>query len=619
MHSDKNQAGYGGSNDNTDEVDPIPTPALTANSLHKAHKSTPSLDQNFKFPAPPVSVGTIDEAVKDADYVNVVRLPAARRASISMAVTSPIESEYDMVDDVHSEVGSDVDDDQDTISLTSTEHETEGINTPDEEEAGQESADKLAFDFHGSLAAIQARSAATSPTNDEGDKGLVRSMDSDDLETPRQSMFHRLTLSQPSSNKLANTETHSKVNKGSLSYGVGYPSIIGAVLLFVSLAVSLTFSLFPMIAFGQTNRAYDLTSSLNDFGDNPELADILNVTHLTMNAYGQNTSTPKEVTYEAADCSFFMSLPQMSRMWYPTPLTVNAHRGVSQIPINSTKLIDGVYALTLDKKDCHGRVKVDLTMKNPTFNSTLEHNFGTHMIYRQVYQQASTELSTHMAKDVAFMFGMRDTILNEVTAVMLATTSVTRAMFQHAGSGLSDAAMIAAGAVRSTSQAGSKSLSLIADKLARIGRDVSEYNRNLGSRAANNGREKFKRSTKRAQALVSLMGLKTTPKRTKSVTNRKDLSVRMQDGVSNFYSECRKKFVGQPPTSKKSVMSEQEWKNDLRRRIISSRKEQDSKRASNRNDVVDPQAKKAHSPKPTLKTSVKVTKKEGQKKGKGLV
>lgn len=557
------------------------THQLTEVNLQKATDSTKSFEQNIKYSHRAGSDNSVDEAVKDGDYINVLALEAAfKRTSSKMTMGSPNDDEYDIIDDFSTDVDS-----QDTVSLASTEHENEVINTPTDDDEGNESADKIAFDFPNSLTNTKDKNTDES----KEDKGLVRSMDSEDMETPRQSMLDRFPLAQA---PLANRP---KEGKGLLSM------VARALLLFcIPLVPMLLFQKLPSVDIRQAtmNRAEAVSLALNSFSDSNDVSDHFNITHLTswpiISRYGQNTVDLTEVRYEATteECLFLLSLPKVARLRYPSPSAVNAYRGESHVSTNLTKLIDGVYVITVDEKDCRGRIKVNLAMKHPAFNSTLSHNFGNRMLYRKAYEHASTEISTHMAKDVAFMMDLQDVIRADIIAGMRATSNITKALVVHAGTGISNAAFLAADTVNSVAKAGTQTFSLITNSMARVHRDVVKYTRASSNNVADATLRKLKLSSERAQALTSKLGLKKPSKRVETISKRKDLSVRMQDGVSDFYTHCRKKFVGERPKSKLSKSAkgdafERKRKEDLPRRMIATREEQEAKRASSRKVACD--------------------------------
>lgn len=98
------------------------------------------------------------------------------------------------------------------------------------------------------------------------------------------------------------------------------------------------------------------------------------------------------------------SLPRERNYFsYPSIESVRAYKSDRELAFNCTKLISGVYDVTIDPEHAYGLVTVDLITANPVYNVTHQHNFGNKMLRKQTYQRVGTDLAKSMNKELSVM------------------------------------------------------------------------------------------------------------------------------------------------------------------------------------------------------------------------
>jgi hypothetical protein len=108
----------------------------------------------------------------------------------------------------------------------------------------------------------------------------------------------------------------------------------------------------------------------------------------------------------------------------PPPLFVKATRNGSSIPVNFTKLFDGVYALHLNPEDAHSVVDIYVwTESRPVVKESFELDFGTPWLKIASWRRTASMLSTQLQKDLSLATDSLSTALGHVSTDVMAAYS----------------------------------------------------------------------------------------------------------------------------------------------------------------------------------------------------
>lgn len=99
-----------------------------------------------------------------------------------------------------------------------------------------------------------------------------------------------------------------------------------------------------------------------------------------------------------------------------------------ELSFNQSKLIEGVWDITIDPEDAYGAITVNLFTQKPYSNVTASHNFGNRMLHRKTYEKASTDVSKAVSKDVAVMRDAAQSLTSKLSTEVNAGVSATRNM-----------------------------------------------------------------------------------------------------------------------------------------------------------------------------------------------
>ncbi|KAM0722184.1 hypothetical protein Q7P37_001625 [Cladosporium fusiforme] len=462
------------------------------------------------------------------------------------------DGQYDMVDDV-----SDVSNDgNETVSITSedagmlTPDDTDSLI--DHEEALESS------DYSPAATAAAAASASAGPLHhqlhmlDRQHKEKLRqahqerialqkeyeiekektldSFLSEDLETPRQSTIKAFDSSASAVTVLEGTagdaggsasvpqdldspspkHTESKPAQGTgpilfriLSSGVAYSLTFLVVYLFGTMLLGVTVKLSVAPASELTTRRLALSDALVKLTNSTNATKSFNIEHLlptptalaSTDYFGNPAYGVRDVHFQGVPPNhIIVSLPSKSPGRAPQVLTTHVNKGDKPIAFNQTKLIDGVYAITLDTHEAYGIVTVNMPCKKPELNITVSHNFGRRLFHLPTYDKARSDLSTHVNKDVAVVRdrarSLTDRLQSEIFASIAATHNVTSQLVQHMSHEAHLFASSAASVLdklhttsEATTAAVRKDIAAVQDRLARAKTQVDDSVADVASRA----------------------------------------------------------------------------------------------------------------------------------------
>lgn len=393
------------------------------------------------------------------------------------APTDLNDGQWDMVDDV-----SDISNDgNETVSIASdnlvSDDDDEDILTPDDTDSIIDTEDTHdlpehdAGPLHEQLAMLdrqhkfklhlarQQQKALQKVYEAKKEETLDSFLSDADLETPRQSTINAF----PPSSSTATLKEDAQASSSSLaaegqSVHIGRngrfrPSKEGskdttryALLLRTLPLLLLAFFavMFPYVhSFVPNtveNRREALSGALDMLTNSTNATKSFNIEHLlpmptklpTNDFFGIPEQGTAEVHFQGAHPNhIIISLPSKALGSTPRVATTKVCRGDRPLAFNQTKLIDGVYAITLDPHDAHGIITVTMPCKKPELNVTVSHNFGRRLFQLPTFEKARTDLSTSVNKDVNIARARAHKLADRMNAGIAATHNVTSQLAQQ--------------------------------------------------------------------------------------------------------------------------------------------------------------------------------------------
>ena len=175
-------------------------------------------------------------------------------------------------------------------------------------------------------------------------------------------------------------------------------------------------------------RRAALSNALIEVTNSTDAMKTFNIEHLVP----QNSTSTFDVFFQGRSPNHMvLTIPQKtSGRGFSTPTSWKVYRkDGGDIGYNLTKLIDGIYHISVTPSEAHGTICAEVATKNPNTNGTSCHNFGSRMLQRQTYEKASKELSKAVNKDVAVasrrVKSLKEKLGLELTAGAAATMNVT--------------------------------------------------------------------------------------------------------------------------------------------------------------------------------------------------
>jgi hypothetical protein len=397
-------------------------------------------------------------------------------------VTDLNDGEYDMM--------SDASDTNETVSIASDNLTSDDeLMTPDYDEDEDDDDQALYASNHPSAAGPSAgplyqqlamldmhqherqqlfrrareRSLALQKEQESEKERQMNSFLSEDLETPRQSTMNAFNPS--SSTSALDTKSSPAVEKASPSspqaahvestmdivlrvvkfayspiMGLNVLSLFGLLLILLS-AGTLTFFAPKEGPTQLYTRRDALSGALGQLTNSTNATKSFNIEHLlpvptnlhAPDRFGRIMSGTSEVHFQGAQPSYIVvSLPRKDGS-SPQVVSASVYRGDKSIAFNQTKLIDGVYAITLDPHEAYGIVTVSMPCKKPELNVTVSHNFGRRYLQLPNFEKARTEISNTVTKDIAVARAGARGITDCFTAIWGATHNVSTQLVQQVG------------------------------------------------------------------------------------------------------------------------------------------------------------------------------------------
>lgn len=449
----------------------------------------PTTTDNFEFPTLNID-GSVSDLIETHPPQGQRTPPAALSTlGLKMAHDTPTDNltdlndgQYDMVDDA-SDVSNDT---NETVSIASDnlDSDNEDILTPEESDGVQDLDDLLEMPDHPSATGYsadpahqqmfrrtrnlkrdfrkaheeQAQAALQKEHESNEREKTLDSFLSEDLETPRQSTMNAFMTSSamPIDEKnapiISPHSGHSESTKaGRLSKIVSWGKFqTRSANLFkktmpvaiLGLILSFTLYLHSTCSFLQVDtRREALSSALSALSNSSDTTKTFDIEHLlpvpvplnsTTNMFGLSEKGTLDVHFQGVNPNYIVvSLPR--RTYNPSPhiTSTHVHKGDKAIAFNQTKLIDSVYAITVDPQEAHGIVTISMLCSQPASNITVSHNFGHRYFQLPNFEKARTDISNTVTKDVAVARAGVRGLTDRMTAGIAATHNVSSHLAQQ--------------------------------------------------------------------------------------------------------------------------------------------------------------------------------------------
>jgi hypothetical protein len=465
---------------------------ITSQNTPPTHPSHATTTDNFEFPTLNID-GSVPDLIETHPPQGQRTPPAALSTlGLKMAHDTPTDNltdlndgQYDMVDDA-SDVSNDT---NETVSIASDNltSEDEDTFTPEESDGVQDLDDLLDMPDHPSATGYsadpahqhmfrrtrnlkrgfrkaheeQAQAALQKEHESNEREKTLDSFLSEDLETPRQSTMNAFMTSSAMPIDEKNTldmSTHSGHSESAKAERLSKTGSWGklqtrSVNLFRKAMPLAFFGLMTLIlgsimslnatrSFLQVDtRREALSSAIFQLSNSSDTTKTFDIEHLlpvpvplnsTTNIFGLPEEGTLDVHFQGVNPNYIVvSLPR--RTYNPSPQikSTHVHKGDKSIAFNQTKLIDSVYAITVDPQEAHGVVTISMLCSKPAWNITVSHNFGHRYFQLPNFEKARTDISNTVTKDVAVARAGVRGLTDRMTAGIAATHNVSSHLAQQ--------------------------------------------------------------------------------------------------------------------------------------------------------------------------------------------
>ncbi|KAF2718881.1 hypothetical protein K431DRAFT_348352 [Polychaeton citri CBS 116435] len=328
-------------------------------------------------PTPPAALSSLGLRLKAQEEAGRDIMVTQQRTSREEAAPAGFsDSQYDMLDDISEISSSDIagTDDAETASIAGSEQD-DGSMTPDDTASVIDDREDLHVGHR-----QHHRSASVSSCGSSRAPSVIE--DTDDVDTPHQSMINRAAFREQEKVSLDD-----KLTVSLSRLGAGSAILLALIVTMISLLGNLTQqTLDPLQQLALRREA--LSSAL---------ADASNISHTQVTrAFNLDHLLPSPTEHETAPAHYQGVYPnlivvsltrQPQHQRFPRPSKVSAHRDGKPIQFNYTKLVDGVYQFAVDKQYADGPVLLEILTRDPALNVSISHDFGGHLLQR-TYERA---------------------------------------------------------------------------------------------------------------------------------------------------------------------------------------------------------------------------------------
>ncbi|KAI6861656.1 hypothetical protein KC338_g6523 [Hortaea werneckii] len=196
----------------------------------------------------------------------------------------------------------------------------------------------------------------------------------------------------------------------------------------------------------QAVRREALEAVLVQLTGNAEATKTFNLDRLLPTPTPSATNVFGSVIYEVPEESYYqgvapnhivVSLRKAPETWCsPYAKSVRVSKSGNDIRFNETRLIDGVYYITIDPSEAFGNVDIKMVTGCPVREINMRHNFGHRMLQRETYQKATTDLGKTMSKDLITArqaaLSFHEKLKVELAAGASATMNITKQLAVYA-------------------------------------------------------------------------------------------------------------------------------------------------------------------------------------------
>ncbi|KAI7268186.1 hypothetical protein KC345_g7701 [Hortaea werneckii] len=196
----------------------------------------------------------------------------------------------------------------------------------------------------------------------------------------------------------------------------------------------------------QAVRREALEAVLVQLTGNAEATKTFNLDRLLPTPTPSATSVFGSVIYDVPEDSYYQGvapnhivvfLRKSPETWCaPYAKSVRVSKNGNDICFNETRLIDGVYYITIDSSEAFGNVDIKMITGCPVRVINMRHNFGHRMLQRETYQKATTDLGKTMSKDLITArqaaLSFREKLKVELAAGASATMNITKQLAVYA-------------------------------------------------------------------------------------------------------------------------------------------------------------------------------------------
>ncbi|KAI7229363.1 hypothetical protein KC330_g7483 [Hortaea werneckii] len=196
----------------------------------------------------------------------------------------------------------------------------------------------------------------------------------------------------------------------------------------------------------QAVRREALEAVLVRLTGNAEATKTFNLDRLLPTPTPMSTTVFGSVIYDVPEKSYFqgvapnhivVSLRKSPETWCsPYAKSLHVSKNGNDIRSNETRLIDGVYYITIDPSEAFGNVDIKMVTGCPVREINMRHNFGHRMLQRETYHKARTDLSKAMSKDLITArqaaLSFHEKLKVELAAGASATMNITRQLAVYA-------------------------------------------------------------------------------------------------------------------------------------------------------------------------------------------
>ncbi|KAK5122075.1 hypothetical protein LTR85_004321 [Meristemomyces frigidus] len=319
----------------------------------------------------------------------------------------------------------------------------------------------------------------------------VLSVQLDDL-TKRQSSQNSTDMT-PTAKKSKQTQP-AKV-KQRTAWAGGISSVLsGLILFFLLLAVSVPMGLWSTDPLVETAiRREALATALQKMGNATDVSKTYNLDHLvpqptptSINFFGQTLyDMPYASYYQGGSPNHIVvSLTKKpSKIFWPVPKSVRVSKGGREIAFNQTKLIEGIHDVSINAAEAYGLVDVNMLTKSPNMNFTMQYNFGSRILQRQTYENAGTDVTKSINKDLIVARkaakSLSEMVRLEIAAGAAATKNVTSQLAVQMTRDLQVFTNTAASVFGKIGQAGNKTASAIRKDVMLMQEDLAALSKSI--------------------------------------------------------------------------------------------------------------------------------------------